>query len=514
MKILRTLSSISTALLFSATVAAKTGYDFSPIDRYVDQAKKDIGLPSGTAIAVVKDGKIIYEGYFGYANIKEEKKVTNETAFYIASITKSIFALSTLLMEHKGDINDTTTMKEMFPTLKFTHIKEEDIQLQDLLSCSAGVINAPFVDILAYNGNHDRAHRRKLIAQSRKNERAPLGEFEYTNVGFNIASVWVEDYYKKDWQEVLANLVYEPLKMKHTSSYMSDAKKKGFEVARPYALDRKAPAKIYPFEKSDSTMHAAGGTITTASDLARYLIAQLNDGKVDGQQVFPAEVIKKSQQQIVNANDQFRDFLRTGYAWGWYVGPYKDETMTHHFGGITGTHAHASFIKKHNIGLVVLNNEASMSSKLTNAIADIAYGILLNKGNPEDVATKHTDDMKKTWARMQVKLQKWMDSDAKRDRERTMVLSQEKNKYAGVFHNPIWGDLNVELLSFNNFKFTLGKQAAIATAYTKPDTMRIQFPARGGVVATYEIDNGEVVSVKLYEERFTKKTNPLKNAQK
>jgi CubicO group peptidase (beta-lactamase class C family) len=129
--------------------------DFSAIDKYVNAAKKEVTLPSGTAIAIVEDGKIIYEGYFGYANIKEQKKVTDKTAFYIASITKPLFALSTLLMEHKEDIKDTTSMTEMFPELKFSHIDTGKIQLKHLMSHTGGILNLPFVATLAYTGNHE-----------------------------------------------------------------------------------------------------------------------------------------------------------------------------------------------------------------------------------------------------------------------------------------------------------------------------------------------------------------------
>ena len=162
------------------TSSAIAGDDFSAIDKYVNAAKKEVGLPSGTAIAIVKNGKVVYEGYFGYANIKEKKKVTDKTAFYIASITKPIFALSTLLMEHKGDIKDTMSMTEMFPKLKFSHIDTEQIQLKNLMSHTAGISNWPFVASLAYTGNHDSAQRHKLVAASTYDEKNKLGEFQYT----------------------------------------------------------------------------------------------------------------------------------------------------------------------------------------------------------------------------------------------------------------------------------------------------------------------------------------------
>ena len=77
---LSALFMLITMMLSSGKVIAKSDYDFAPIDRYIKQAKKDIGLDSGTAVAIVKDGKIIYDGYFGYANIKERNEKTLRTA--------------------------------------------------------------------------------------------------------------------------------------------------------------------------------------------------------------------------------------------------------------------------------------------------------------------------------------------------------------------------------------------------------------------------------------------------
>jgi CubicO group peptidase (beta-lactamase class C family) len=487
------------------TSSAIAGDDFSAIDKYVNAAKKEVGLPSGTAIAIVKNGKVVYEGYFGYANIKEKKKVTDKTAFYIASITKPIFALSTLLMEHKGDIKDTMSMTEMFPELKFSHIDTEQIQLKNLMSHTAGISNWPFVASLAYTGNHDSAQRHKLVAASTYDEKNKLGEFQYTNLGYNIVSVWAEDYYKQDWQKTISELIYEPLAMVRTSSYMSDSIKKSFEVARPYGLRGKDPREVLAFEKSNITMHGAGGTISTASDMARFLIAHLNEGRVDGNVIFPAEVILKSHQQLAVNDLRYRDFIRKGYAWGWYIGPYEDEEMYHHFGGVAGTHTHTSFMLKHNIGLVILNNESSISSKLSNGIADIAYSILLNKGSADDISDMHILQMKEAWSEIKPKLQMSIDNSAKRDLARTMILSHTRSKYAGIFHNSLWGDLKVELLDSGRFEFTLGEIHAVATAYTKPDTMRVEFPVMGGgKVVTYKIKDGEVKELDFFGERFNK----------
>ncbi|PCI62498.1 MAG: hypothetical protein COB35_03600 [Gammaproteobacteria bacterium] len=487
-------------VVFPVNAVAIKG-DFSAIDRYVNAAKEVIGLPTGTAIAIVKDGKIVYQGYFGYADIEKGIKVNNETAFYIASVTKPLYALSTLLMEEKGDIHDTTTLAEMFPKLMFWNIDASKIQLANLMSHTAAIKNTPLVVSLAFTGEHDAKRRQNLLTMTVNDKKNTLGKFSYTNLGYNIASIWAEQYYHKEWQELLSESIYEPLGMTHTSSYMSDASTKGISVARPYGVNSSDPKQILAFEKSNQTMHAAGGAISTVKDFSRFLIAELNQGKVDNKQIFPASVIKKSQQQLVEQHNSYRDFKRTGYSWGWQIGPYKGEKMYHHFGGVAGTHAHSSFMLDHNIGLVVFNNESLMSSKLTNAIADIAYSILLDKGDANSKVKKHIKAMKKSWAKVRKDIKKLRKTVAKRNASRTMELSQDKVEYTGEYFNSSWGKAIVELDKNNQFKFTLGQLSTIATAYTIKDTMRVEFSAMGrGMVVAYKISDGRVKSFEIFGE--------------
>ncbi|WP_182257378.1 hypothetical protein [Colwellia sp. 6M3] len=82
-------------------------------------------------------------------------------------------------------------------------------------------------------------------------------------------------------------------------------------------------------------------------------------------------------------------FKRTGYVWGWHMALYKDENMHHHFGGVDCTHTHNSFILCKNIGLVALNNENYISQDLTNAIANIAYSVLLDNDGANKKAEDH-----------------------------------------------------------------------------------------------------------------------------
>lgn len=489
-------------LLFTATFllvnTAFASTDFSAIDKYINAVKKEVNFPTGTAVAIVKDGKIVYQGYFGYADIKAKIKVKDTTAFYLASITKPLFALSMLLMEKNGDIKENTTMAEMFPSLDFPYIDKDSIEVKHLVSHTHALANPPLEETLAFTGQHNKLQRQRLASASKKDNANTLGQYQYSNVGYNLLSVWVENKFQQDWQKTLEQLVYQPLSMDHTSSYISDAGTKGFDVARPYHLYADNPKEVMPFEKSDATLQAAGGTFSTAKDMAKFLIAQLNQGQVFDKQIFPAEVIKKSHQKLATNDLQYRDFVRKGYAWGWYIGPYKGQQTYHHFGGIAGSHTHTSFMLEHNIGLVVLNNEETVAGPMTAGIADIAYSILLDQGDVNNITESHIQAMKVSWKNIQADIRQTNDTHEKRNASRTMQLTQDKVNYTGVFHNPLWGELNVNLLKNNELEFTLGEMKAVATAAKRPNELRIQFPIGSGKIAAYKIVKDEVVAINVY----------------
>ncbi|WP_044556015.1 hypothetical protein [Shewanella piezotolerans] len=180
--------------------------------------------------------------------------------------------------------------------------------------------------------------------------------------------------------------------------------------------------------------------------------------------------------------------------------------MLHHFGGVAGTHTHSSFIPEHNIGLVVLNNENQISQYLTNAVSDIAYSILLDDGDANKKAEKHILAMRMRASEVKANIKKWNDIKAKKASSRVMQLSLDKQKYVGVFHHPLWGQLNIKLLKSGVFEVRLGEVSTIATAYTKLDTMRVEFSEmnEGGKVLTYKLKNGEVKGLSLFGENFNK----------
>jgi len=490
---------VATTLLSSQAMAV-TPHDFDGLASAIRRVKDASAHQTGTAVAVVKNGKVIYEGYFGYADIDGKVPVNRNTSFYIASTTKPFLALNTLLAESGGKLDTNTSLQAMFPAVRFKGFDATALTAKNLLTHTSGVDNTSLVWATAFSGIHDADSRLQLVASSYPNDEAPLGTFKYTNVGYNIASVWLERMLATPWRDQLADSIFAPLGMARTTAYVSRAEAKGWTLAKPYSfVDTNRNVPLY-LRKTDATMHAAGGLLSTAPDLAKFLIAQLANGKLDGMQVFPASVISRSHDRQATTESSYLDFKRDGYAWGWYTGEYKGKRMLHHFGAFAGFHAHLSFIPEANVGLVVLNNEDILSARLTNLIADYAYGIALGESDIEAKASARFDGLVQETRQ----LEKAAAQQHATINGRAWQLSLPRQTYVGRYTNALLGDMTVGLNDNDQLILRWGQLAAIATGYDKQDHVRVEFSPNAGEVVAFVVKDGQVEAIDVDGMTFEK----------
>jgi len=493
-RLLQCVALIATASL-PATAASTP--DFGPLAGFIHKTKEATGHPSGTAVAVVKNDKIIYEGYFGFADIDARTPVTRDTGFYIASTTKPFLALNALLKEEAGQLDTRESLQQMFPEIRFAGLDAESVTMKDLLVHASGVDNQPLVWATAFSGVHDAQSRLALVAASYPDEKATRGTFKYTNVGYNILSVWLDRRFAMPWQEQLARSIFRPLAMQRTSAYISKAGAAGWPLAKPYSFANAQPSEPLYLTKSDETMHAAGGVVSTAPDLAKFLMAQLRTG--NGRAISKA-VIERSHVPQVTLATQYMDFPRSGYAWGWYTGEYKGRTMLHHFGGFSGFHAHISFMPEENVALVVLNNEDFLSARLTNLIADYVYGVLLEEPGIESKLARRFDELQTQAREFQLATSKQRAAI----QARAWNLSQLRESYLGTYSNDLLGDMTVESNDDQQMVIRWGRLAAVATGDEQQDHVRVEFAPNSGEFLAFKVEKGGVAAISFQGMIFKK----------
>jgi len=470
-------------------------------DALLEETLAEFGAVPGLAMAVVHGDETVYARGAGLADVEKNATFTADTPFYIASVTKPFTALLTTMLDRKGTLQLDATLAGLFPDVAFDpSIEADQVTVRQLLSHTAGIDNGPIGFRAAYTGEHTPARMRQLLAGTVVEEDSPRGTFEYTNVGYNILSLHLDELDGGPWQNLLADRLFAPLGMTHTTAYASEAS--SWRPAMPYTVTPDGGAERITLVKHDDTMQAAGGMISTANDLARWLTLHLNEGRLDGRQLVPADVIAEVHQPVAeDRGESFGPFGRDGYALGWQTGTYGGDTMLHHFGGFAGFHTHTSFMPDRDLGVVILANESGIGGRLASLFATFAYDWWNAEPSDRDAVVARTREARDAIkSQMDAGLDRYAQSLAQRA-ERTWQLSLDPSAYTGTYVNPDYGTMVVELVD-DELAARFGRLHAIATPFTQPETARVELIPGQGQVLQFRLDGDRANAVRWSDETF------------
>jgi CubicO group peptidase (beta-lactamase class C family) len=104
-------------------------------------------------------------------------------------------------------------------------------------------------------------------------------------------------------------------------------------------------------------MQSAGGIFSSISDIGRWLNMNMNDGRLDGKQVMPADMIRAAHTGYTkNVRDE-QPFTGEGeYGLGWQIGKYRQEKVIYHHGGYPGYNNHFSYLPEKKIAVGIALN--------------------------------------------------------------------------------------------------------------------------------------------------------------
>lgn len=483
-------------------------YNYSQFNKaytnFIELATTEFGAKYGMAIVVVKDDVIVFENYRGMANVEKHIKVSKNTLFYIASVTKSFTAMAALILESKGKLDFNKSLAEFFPEIDFApELRANSITIEHLIIHTSGIRNRPIGYVNSYTGAYNSDTLLVLLEKySEINTDASFENFEYTNLGYNILGMIMEKELGTDWKSLVEQEVLTPLKMDHTSTRMSTAINKGWEIAKPHSQNNDTNTLVrLSIEKNDNTMHAAGGIISTARDMSRWMMAELNNGKINGEQIIDSGLVKKSQLNHAKQNRTWYDLKRFGYGYGWNIAttPLGD-TLVHHYGSFNGMHPQFSFVRKTKVGVVVMANEGSLSYPLNMLLSSYVHDYFSKR---ENIDVYYKEKLKKYKADY-VKDIKSNNDYIDRIAKRSWLLEQPNSSYAGRYSNDLFGDIVVKLTKNNTFVTTIGNLKSNLVSAHRTNAFRVQMEENGGSVVQFEIVDGSVAKATWKGQTYIK----------
>jgi CubicO group peptidase (beta-lactamase class C family) len=488
-----------TLLISPAALAATPAEDAAfrrDADAFIDRALREIDVTPGLAVAFVDGDRTVYVRGTGLADTAPAKPADADTRFYIASSTKSFTALAIAALAARGEVNLDAPVATWLPDSGLPPAIAARVTLRQLLTHTSGLDNSPISFRAAFSGDHTPEVMQSLLAATVETPDAPVGTFRYSNAGYNIATLLIARKTGLDWRALVKREVLDPLGMTATTPFISRA---GGVLAAGHVAGPDGGLLRSALQKSDATMQSAGGLVSTANDMARWLQVQINDGVVDGRRVFPAGLVASTHRPLATQDAAFGPYRRTGYGLGWEVGSFGDDLLVHHFGNFAGSRAHVSLLPAHRLGVAVMVNEDVVAGGLADLVANYLYERRLNR---PDVEARYAAALGTLKADRDTRRTRIAEGTA-RFAARPRMLTLPDGAYAGRYENPLYGAFDVTATDVG-LVVTMGPMRAVAQAFTQPESIRVELVPGQGQAIVFRLDEaGRVVGARAMGADFT-----------
>ena len=304
----------------------------------------------GAAVGVVHKGKLIYAKGFGEADLETGAKITPETIFHVASVSKQFTDFAIVLLAEQGKLSLDDDIRKHIPevpdfgkTITIRHLIHHTSGLRDqwnLLAMAGWQLD----DVIT------KQHVFNLVTRQKDLNFDPGSAYAYCNTGYTLLAEIVSRLAKQPFDYWMERNVFKQLGMKNTLFYDNQEK---IVKGRAYSFHR-TPGTFGPtmFSKSILSYGNVGATslFTTVNDLALWI----NNFRS------PQVGTKATMKQMLE-----RGRLTKGdtlpYASGLIHGEHKGLDYYGHDGADAGFRAHLSYFPKEDYGFIVLSNQAEFN---------------------------------------------------------------------------------------------------------------------------------------------------------
>jgi CubicO group peptidase (beta-lactamase class C family) len=377
------LPQLLAALLLLAAHAATTPPlhaqrpDVASIDRYIAAAQQAWEVP-GLAVAIVKDGRTVHAKGYGVRDLGRGGAVDEHTLFAIASNTKAFTAATLAILVDEGRLRWDDRVQDHLPWFQlYDPYVSREMRIRDLLSHRSG-LGTFSGDLLWYGTGYsaeDVVRRARHVPQA-GSFRASYG---YSNLMFIAAGEVVRQVTGEPWEVFVQRRILQPVGMRRTV-LTTDSLPRRENVASPHgpAGDEVVPFAWYNWD----AMVAAGGIISSVSEMAEWLKLQLNSGVTSGGDTIfrPAQArvmwtMHTPQSVSAGSREMYPSTNFRGYGLGWALNDYHGRFIASHGGGYDGMYSRVVLVPQENLGIVVLTNSMTgISTAIANHIVDEYLG--------------------------------------------------------------------------------------------------------------------------------------------
>lgn len=221
----------------------------------------------GVAVAVVKDGKVVFQKGYGMANLEYDIPVTTKTVFQLASVSKQFTAFAIYLLEKQGKITLEDDIRKYIPEIPDPG---KTIRIKHLLSHTSGVRDQAGLQALSGKLSEDvttTPHILRLLSRQKELNFEPGTRFLYSNSGYTLLAEIVKRASGQSFAEYTKKNIFTPLGMNDTQVY-DDHERVVKNRADSYELE----GGTYKQKNLNNSAEGASNLYTTVEDLAKWVM--------------------------------------------------------------------------------------------------------------------------------------------------------------------------------------------------------------------------------------------------
>ena len=328
---------------FSGSAKADHALDLQAVDSFLQRQVKANRIP-GLAVAIVQGDQILFSE--GYGKASAGIPVTPQTQFYLGSVSKGFTALAVMQLIEQGKLELDAPVQKYLPWFEVADPDaSSEITIRHLLNHTSGLSETGDPNVGAYTSSLEEQ------AQLMKNVHpiSPAGShFTYYNQNYRLLGLLIEQVSGEPYDDYIRNHVFEPLGMLDSVADPADAPNLASGYSRLFGFSLPRSQRFVPGALP------SGYLISTAEDMARYLIAQLNNKQSNGEQMLDPQSLALMRTPPRGISSE--------YGMGWMI--LENGNTLAHGGALEYFQSFVVLGLEEKTGLVILYNQNGMENML------------------------------------------------------------------------------------------------------------------------------------------------------
>ncbi len=357
----------------TAAQARSDESDFTAVDDYITARMETAHIP-GLSVAIVKGDQIVYRKGYGQAD-PSGRPVTPQTPFIIGSISKTFTALAVMQLVESGKVELDAPVQRYLPWFRVADPQASaQITVRSLLNHTSGLpqVTATFLWTDQDAGVLERSVRYlQTVALAR-----PVGTFGYSNANYQILGLIVQVVSGQSYEAYVEQHLFAPLDMQ-ASFTSQQAQQHGMATGYRWWFGFPIPATL-PYLRAELP---AGYLISSAQDMAHYLIAQVNGGQYRNRSILSPQGIAFMQTRSA----------RVPYGNGWELAALNGRTLVNQDGATANFQTSMFFDPKARVGVFIAANVMNALDGLSSPPDSATFAAITTRGIAESVLSLTTN---------------------------------------------------------------------------------------------------------------------------